>query len=98
LDEVLAISDRVYTMKDGAVVAEHHTADVTAPELHEIMVGRGLQAEYYREARQQPPGDKLMVEVKGLGANGFYRGVDFSIRAGEIVGIAGVVGSGREEV
>ena len=47
LDEVLAISDRVYTMKDGAVVAEHRAADVTAPELHEIMVGRGLQAEYY---------------------------------------------------
>ncbi|MBZ9733574.1 sugar ABC transporter ATP-binding protein [Mesorhizobium sp. CA18] len=98
LDEVLAISDRVYTMKDGAVVAEHRAAEVTAPELHEIMVGRGLQAEYYREARQQPPGDKIMVEARGLGASGFYHGVDLSIRAGEIVGIAGVVGSGREEV
>ncbi len=51
------ISDRVYTMKDGAVVAEHRAAEVTAPELHEIMVGRGLQAEYYREARQLAPRD-----------------------------------------
>ncbi|ANT53888.1 sugar ABC transporter ATP-binding protein [Mesorhizobium amorphae] len=98
LDEVLAISDRVYTMKDGAVVAEHSTADVTAPELHEIMVGRGLQAEYYREARQQQPRDEIRVETRGLGAAGAYRGVDLKIRAGEIVGIAGVVGSGREEV
>ena len=57
LDEVLAISDRVYTMKDGAVVAEHRAAEVTAPELHEIMVGRGLQAEYYREAASRPPRD-----------------------------------------
>ncbi|PTE07105.1 sugar ABC transporter ATP-binding protein [Mesorhizobium helmanticense] len=98
LDEVLAISDRVYTMKDGAVVAEHRAAQVTAPELHEIMVGRGLQAEYYREARQQQPRETVMVEAKGLGANGAYHGVDLKIRAGEIVGIAGVVGSGREEV
>ena len=42
LDEVLRISDRVYTMKDGEVVAEHQASDVTGPELHEIMVGRGL--------------------------------------------------------
>ncbi|MER9234576.1 sugar ABC transporter ATP-binding protein [Mesorhizobium sp. M0622] len=98
LDEVLAISDRVYTMKDGAVVAEHRTADVTAPELHEIMVGRGLQAEYYREARQQAPRKETMVETRGLGVAGAYHGVDLRIRAGEIVGIAGVVGSGREEV
>jgi ribose transport system ATP-binding protein len=98
LDEVLAISDRVYTMKDGAVVAEHRAAQVTAPELHEIMVGRGLQGEYYREARQQPPRETIMVETRGLGAGSAYRGVDLKIRAGEIVGIAGVVGSGREEV
>src|SRR6266702_4770605 len=70
LDEVLAISDRVYTMKDGAVVAEHRAADVTAPELHEIMVGRGLQAEYYREARQQAPRKETLVETSGLGIAG----------------------------
>ena len=98
LDEVLAISDRVYTMKDGAVVAEHRAADVTAPELHEIMVGRGLQAEYYREARQQAPRTETLVETSGLGVAGAYQGVDLRIRAGEIVSIAGVVGSGREEV
>ena len=62
------------------------------------MVGRGLQAEYYREARQRAPRETVMVEAKGLGAAGAYHGVDFELRAGEIVGIAGVVGSGREEV
>jgi ribose transport system ATP-binding protein len=98
LDEVLAISDRVYTMKDGQVVAEHESSAVTAPELHRVMVGRGLQAEYYRETRQQPPGAKVMVEARGLSLAGAYDGVDLSIRTGEIVGIAGVVGSGREEL
>jgi ribose transport system ATP-binding protein len=98
LDEVLAISDRVYTMKDGQVVAEHAANAVTAPELHRVMVGRGLQAEYYRETRQKPPQDKVMVEAKGLTLAGAYRDIDLTIRAGEIVGIAGVVGSGREEL
>ena len=98
LDEVLKISDRVYTMKDGQVVAEHKAAEVTAPELHHVMVGRGLQAEYYRESRQATPGEQIVVEARGLGLTGAYEKIDLAIRAGEIVGIAGVVGSGREEL
>jgi len=98
LDEVLRISDRVYTMKDGEVVAEHAATDVTAPQLHEIMVGRGLPAEYYKEPRQRPPRPEVVLEANGLGVKGAFHGLDLKIHAGEIVGIAGVVGSGREEV
>ncbi|UVC09223.1 sugar ABC transporter ATP-binding protein [Rhizobium sp. TH2] len=98
LDEVLRISDRVYTMKDGEVVAEHKTGEVTAPQLHEIMVGRGLQTEYYREGRQRAPQSEIVLDAARLGASGAFSDVDLTIRAGEIVGIAGVVGSGREEV
>lgn len=98
LDEVLRISDRVYTMKDGEVVAEHQASQVTGPELHEIMVGRGLQTEYYKEPRQMAPGTEVILEANGLGVKGAFCGVDFKIHAGEIVGIAGVVGSGREEI
>ncbi|TCL71255.1 sugar ABC transporter ATP-binding protein [Rhizobium sp. BK251] len=98
LDEVLRISDRVYTMKDGEVVAQHRAADVTAPQLHEIMVGRGLHTEYYKEARQMAPRSEVVLEASNLGIPGAFRHVDLKIRAGEIVGIAGVVGSGREEV
>jgi ribose transport system ATP-binding protein len=98
LDEVLRISDRVYTMKDGAVVAENKAADVTGPELHQIMVGRGLQTEYYKEDRQRAPKSEIAVEVSRFGVCGFFHDVDLQIHAGEIVGIAGVVGSGREEV
>lgn len=98
LDEVLRISDRVYTMKDGQVVAEHRASEVTAPQLHEIMVGRGLQTEYYKEGRQHAPQSEIVLDAAGLSAAGAFSGVDLQIRAGEIVGIAGVVGSGREEV
>ena len=98
LDEVLRISDRVYTMKDGEVVAEHRAAEVTSPQLHQIMVGRGIHAEYYKEGRQRPPQSQIVVDAAGLGVSGAFADVDLTIHAGEIVGIAGVVGSGREEV
>jgi ribose transport system ATP-binding protein len=54
LDEVLEVSDRIYVMKDGAVVADLPAADADVHQLHRLMVGRGLQAEYYREPLQKP--------------------------------------------
>jgi ribose transport system ATP-binding protein len=98
LDEVLQISDRVYVMKDGAVVAERRADAVTVPELHEMMVGRGLHAEYYKEGRQAPPGERVVLQARGLSLTGASRDVDLDLREGEVLGIAGVIGSGREEL
>ena len=96
LDEVLEISDRVYVMKDGAVVAER-SADVSSvSELHAMMVGRELNAEYYREARQASPSTDVVLEARGLTVDGVFHDVDFALRRGEVLGIAGVIGSGRE--
>ncbi len=98
LDEVLQISDRVYVMKDGKVVAEMPAGETSVPELHRLMVGRELHAEYYREARQQAPAANVAMQADGLTVEGAYRQVDFTLREGEILGIAGVIGSGREEL
>jgi ribose transport system ATP-binding protein len=98
LDEILELSDRVYVMKDGAVVAELPAAEAQVHQLHQLMVGRGLQTEYYREPLQRPFRDEVVLEAKGLGLEGGYQGVDFQLHAGEILGIAGVIGSGREEL
>jgi ribose transport system ATP-binding protein len=96
LDEVLDISDRVYVMKDGAVVAER-SADVSSvSELHAMMVGRELHAEYYREPRQASPSNDIVLAARGLGVDGAFHDVDFALRRGEVLGIAGVIGSGRE--
>jgi ribose transport system ATP-binding protein len=98
LDEVLALSDRVYVMKDGAVVAELPAAEADTHRLHQLMVGRDRQAEYYRESAQRPYGNKVVLSARGLTLAGHYRDVDFDLHEGEILGIAGVIGSGREEV
>jgi ribose transport system ATP-binding protein len=98
LDEVLELSDRIYVMKDGAVVAELETADAEVATLHRLMVGRSLQSEYYRESLQAPFRDQVVVEAAGLGLADRYRDIDFKLHAGEILGVAGVIGSGREEL
>lgn len=98
LDEVLALSDRIYVMKDGRVVAELDAAGADAHQLHQLMVGRGLQAEYYRESQQRPYGDKVLLAAQQLGLAGQYRDVSFELHEGEVLGIAGVIGSGRESL
>jgi ribose transport system ATP-binding protein len=98
LDEVLELSDRIYVMKDGAVVADLMAADADIIKLHRLMVGRSLQAEYYREPLQKPFRDEAALEADGLCLGHAYRDVSFKLHAGEILGIAGVIGSGREEL
>jgi ribose transport system ATP-binding protein len=98
LDEVLEISDRVYVMKDGAVVAEKSAEEATVSELHAMMVGRALSTGYYREDRQVSPGVEPVLEAQKLTVRGVFRSVDFTLRRGEVLGVAGVIGSGREEL
>jgi len=99
LDEVLRISDRVYVMKDGQCVAERNPADADIDELYRLMVGRSSTGEFYRESEQRSVVDSEVVLVaNGLGKHGAYEGVDLTVRAGEVVGIVGVLGSGREEL
>ena len=96
LEEVISISDRIYVMRDGRVVKELATGDATIPELQAHMVGRQLHHEYYREARQAAPSAEVVMEARGLTKRGAFADVSFALRAGEVLGVAGVVGSGRE--
>jgi len=96
LDEVLDVSDRVYVMRDGQVVAETPAADASIHNLHELMVDRALHHEYYREAQQGTPRDEVAMEANDISSSSGFRDVSFTLHKGEILGIAGVIGSGRE--
>ena len=96
IDEVLRLCSRVYVMRDGKVVSETPSSDVSISRLHELMVGRALHHEYYREAKQGDPQPEVAMEAVGLCSRAGFRDVSFELRKGEILGIAGVIGSGRE--
>ena len=98
LDEVLSISDRIYVMRDGAIAGEMKAAEASIPEMHRLMVGRALHNEYYREQLQGTPGARVVLEAEGIGRAGEFHDVSFSLREGEVLGIAGVIGSGRESL
>ncbi|MBD8659398.1 sugar ABC transporter ATP-binding protein [Frigoribacterium sp. CFBP 8754] len=94
-DEVFGLSDRITVMRDGAFISEHATGDVTTAEVVRAMVGRDVDQLFPKqEARIGEP----VVTVQGLTRQGVFHDVSFEVRAGEIVGLAGLVGAGRTEV
>jgi ABC-type uncharacterized transport system ATPase subunit len=100
LDEGLEIADRITVIRRGKVVGSRKPAETNENELAELMVGRAVSLRVDRG--QSHPGD-VMLEVVGLRANDdrrheVLRGVDLTVRAGEIVGIAGVGGNGQDEL
>ena len=98
LEEVLEISDRVYVLRDGRCVKELAAKDATVRDLHQLMVGRQLHHEYYREARQAVPAAEVVLSCEDLAKEKAFSGISFSLHAGEVLGIAGVIGSGREDL
>ena len=98
LDEVLEISDRIYVYKDGTSVGDLDTKDATEAKLYELMVGKGTTTQYYHLDRQTKPGDDVLLEVKDLCVHGVFKHISFQLRRGEVLGLAGVVGSGVEEI
>ena len=96
LEEVFALSDRVTVLRDGRHVATRPIADVSRDELVRLMVGRDLQAAE-RSEESGTAGD-VLLDVRGLTRPGQFQDISFSLRAGEIVGLAGLVGAGRSEI
>lgn len=95
LDEVFEIADRITILKDGELVGTVHPKDTDQPGLVRMMVGRTLN-EIYPENRTAP-GEELL-RVNKLTRAGVFRDISFSLARGEILGLFGLVGSGRTDV
>ncbi|WP_238413003.1 sugar ABC transporter ATP-binding protein [Saccharothrix deserti] len=94
LDEIRRIADRVTVLRDGRSVGVL-PAGSSVEQMIELMVGRAISEQYPR--RSQEPGD-VLLKVDSLTRDGRFTDVSFEVRAGEVVGIAGLVGAGRTEV
>lgn len=97
LDEVLDIADRVSVLRDGALVGQESIEALDHDRLVEMMLGRRLaQAATEHEVAAEPVGE-VMLTVEGL-AGVVVDGVDLQVAAGEVLGVAGLVGSGSDEI
>ncbi|MEB3100574.1 sugar ABC transporter ATP-binding protein [Ferviditalea candida] len=96
LEEIFNICDKITIMRDGRVIETKNVADIDKDHIIRGIVGRDLKEEY-------PPRVSLklgeeILSVKGLGIKGRLHDISFNVRSGEIVGLAGLVGSGRTEI
>ena len=96
LDEIFKIADEVTILKDGQLAGHKRVAEVTHDGLVSMMVGREI-SDLYPAKRPQTPGN-IVLKLDGLSDHHMVKSVDLQLRAGEIVGIAGMVGSGRSEL
>jgi len=95
MEEVTRVGHRVTVLRDGRHVATRRIADVTVPELVKLMAGREVTDHYPR--RRVPPGDEIL-RAEGLSRAGVLHDVSFSLRRGEVLGVAGLMGAGRTEL
>ncbi len=95
LEEIYEIADRVTVLRDGKHVATDRVENLTKEDIVRLMVGREINEEF--PPREANIGDEVL-RVEGLTRTGFFEDVSFHVRAGEIVGVAGLVGAGRTEV
>jgi ribose transport system ATP-binding protein len=95
LDEVEQVAQRITVLRDGNVAGDVAMADVSRADIVRMMVGRAVEALY--PARHGEPGEPIL-EVENLTRPGAFENVSFTVRAGEIVGLYGLMGAGQTEV
>ncbi|MCD8352234.1 MAG: sugar ABC transporter ATP-binding protein [Planctomycetaceae bacterium] len=95
LGEIVEICDRLTIMRDGLVVGIERVADLTIDKIESTMLGRSLE---FRKKTTSYASGEPVLQVENLSKKNHFRDVSFSLRAGEILGISGLLGSGRTEL
>ena len=94
IDEVMSLCDRVTVLRDGKTIGTRNIADIDSQDLVKMMIGREENIEHLGMLDIQ---DENVLEVKGLGKAGMFDDMNLTLKKGEILGLYGLVGSGRTE-
>lgn len=97
LDQVYRICDRITVLRNGKLVGTRITADLPRLELVQMMLGHAFDESLLKRGEHAPTDAPSLVEFRGYGRRGMVEPFDLQIRPGEIVGLAGLLGSGRTE-
>jgi ribose transport system ATP-binding protein len=95
LQELPQITDRLLVLRDGRLAGELETASARPDDVVRLMFGQVVQRQRPADLRH---GDRVVLSVRGLSSGSRFRGVDLDLREGEILGLAGMLGSGRTEL
>jgi ribose transport system ATP-binding protein len=98
MEEIFEVADRVTVLRDGRNVWSQATAEVTPRAVINAIVGRDDERGFEWRPREIPADAEVLLDVRGLKAGPRLRGVDLVLRRGEVVGLAGLMGSGRSEL
>ncbi|MFD1040653.1 sugar ABC transporter ATP-binding protein [Virgibacillus byunsanensis] len=99
LNEVMQVCNQYLVLRDGNLVAEGNVSDVTTKELASYMVGYDVRTESLRREKETDAEEgEEVLRVDGLTDQHSFRDINFSVRAGEIVGVTGLLGDGRSEL
>jgi ABC-type sugar transport system ATPase subunit len=96
MEEIFNLCDTITVLRDGRHVATHPAPELTEPNLVRAMIGRSLE-EYFPAHLDAKAGEERL-RVDSLSSPGHFQDVSFTLKAGEVVGLAGLVGSGRSEL
>jgi ribose transport system ATP-binding protein len=96
MEEVFEISDRITVLRDGRIALTKVTAELTMADVINAIVGQKL--EHAMDYRAREVGDEIVLEARHLNAGDHLRDVDLRLRRGEVLGLAGLMGSGRTEL
>lgn len=95
MDEIFALSDRITVLRDGQVRGTLVTAETDEDEITRLMIGRALEPRVHAGRGATGP---VALQVKGLSCGDLFRDISFDVRAGEVVGMYGLIGAGRTEI
>ena len=98
LQEILENCDRIVILKDGRNVTEMPASQSRLLRIEQLMVGHSFSSDRFHEEEQRPRGETEILRVEDLGKTGLFEPISFTVDEGEIVGLIGLVGSGKEEV